>query len=112
MTKTIDELRKIRDEEGFEACLNSVSPHDIKGILVCEGLNPDYWAIEAKSFAREMEKRTPAEEYLTEKFMHMADMFKILHRFGDMPNRHGTEKTKEFWEEIDDKLHDYYYGKL
>ena len=110
--KTIDELRKIRDNEGFQACLDNVSTHDIKGILICEGLMPDYYKNQAEAFAVEMDKRTPAEEYLMEKFTHMADMFKILHRFGGMPNRHGTEKTKEFWEDIDDKLHDYYNGRI
>ena len=108
----IEELRKIRDEEGFQACLDHVKPYDIKGILVCEGLNPDYWAGQAEGFMREMGRRTPDEEQLTEKFMHMADMFKILHRFGDMPNRHGTEKTKEFWEDISQRLYDYYHDRL
>jgi len=111
--KTVDELRKIRDEVGFQECLDSVSPYDIKGILVCEGLNPDYYASQANGFSIEMEKRTPSEEYLIEKFMRMAGMFKILHRFGGMPNRHGTEKTKKFWGDIDDKLYKYYYdGEL
>jgi len=108
----IDELRKIRDKVGFQVCLDSVSPNDIKGILICEGINPEYYAIQAHAFEKEMEKRTPAEDYLIEKFMRMADLFRVVHRFGDMPNRHGTEKTKEFWEDISQRLYDYYHDRL
>ena len=106
--KYFDELREIYDKEGLQACLDHVEPYDIKGILVCEGLNPDYYAGQAEGFAMEMKKDYPDESYLIEKFRNMAGLFEVLHRFGGMPNRHGNKATKEFWEDTDRKLRNYY----
>jgi len=103
----IKEIKKIRDTKGFQACLDKVGERDIKGILICESLNPDYWVGEAEGFAKELSRRYVHEPYLVEKLSHQIHLMSILHRFGDEPNRHGTKETKEFWEDMDLKMKRY-----
>jgi len=105
--KFFDKLRYIYEREGFQACLDHVKPYDIKGILVCEGLDADYYKRQAEGFVKEMEKDFPDENYLIEKLASMIELFEVLHRFGDMPNRHGTKSSKEFWDAMDRKMWNY-----
>lgn len=72
----VEELRNIRDTDGFRACKVKCESNDVECIAICEGLNYDYYAWEADSIVRELkEKAKPSEGYILEKMQHVAEAF-------------------------------------
>lgn len=74
------ELVEIRDTEGVLPCMDEVNLLNAEEILVCEGLNYDYYIDEAKAIQKELEKGFVDLAYLDEKMRHLKQFSRIVER--------------------------------
>jgi len=90
------ELKETLRKNGFQACLDEAG-RNVHGILICEGLDPNFYGNEAKAISQELEGGYIDVYYVEEKIRHLVELMRVINRFGGEDNRFGNAKDSDFW---------------
>lgn len=96
-----EQIREYRDEHSLQECIGYAGDNP-RAVMVCEGLNPEYSAIHAEGFSKEIRQmKRPSLSYLAEKIKKQAEYFEVVEE--DI----GTEQGHKLWKDIIHKMNKY-----